>query len=123
MLALLGIPLFVICLVKDVIKVCVPSSIIIRFTAISSVHHVLLIAYDRYISIVHSINYHFLVTKRRAVVAIMAIWPLAFLASVIQLSWKNLQEEALAEFDEKTEEIDIKYSLACIALFFAVPLL
>lgn len=53
----------------------------------------------------------------------MAIWPLAFLASVIQLSWKNLQEEALAEFDEKTEEIDIKYSLACIALFFAVPLL
>ena len=123
MSGLLGIPLLVICLVKDAIKVCVSSSIIIRFTAISSVCHVLLIACDRYIFIVHSINYHFLVTKRRAIVAIMAIWLLSFLSSVIQLSWQNLQEGALTEFDETAEEIDIKYSVACIALFFAIPLL
>ena len=121
--ALLGIPLLVICLVRDVIKVCLSSSVIIRFTAISSVCHVLLIACDRYIFIVHSINYHFLTTKRRAIVAILAIWLLSSLASVIQLSWHNLQEEALAEFDETAEEIDIKYILACIALFVAVPLL
>jgi len=56
-------------------------------------------------------------------VAIMVNWLLAFLASVIQLSWQNLQEEALTEFDETAEEIDIIYSLACIALFFAMPLL
>ena len=123
MSGLLGIPLLVICLVNDAIKVCVSSSIIIRFTAISSVYHVLLIACDRYIFIVHSINYHFLVTKRRAILAIMAIWLLSFLASVIQLSWQNLQEGALTEFDETVEEMDIKYSLACIALFFAIPLL
>ena len=123
MSALLGIPLLVICLVRDVIKVCVSSSIIIRFTAISSVYHVLLIACDRYIFIVHSINYHFLVTKRRAMGAILAIWLLSFLASAVQLSWQNLQEEALTEFDETAEEMDIKYSLACIALFFAIPLL
>ena len=123
MSGLLGIPLLVICLVKDAIKVCVSSSIIIRFTAISSVCHVLLIACDRYIFIVHSINYHFLVTKRRAIVAIMAIWLLSFLSSVIQLSWQNLQEGALTEFDETAEEIDIKYSVVCIALFFAIPLL
>ena len=123
MSALLGIPLLVICSVKDVIKVCLSSSIIIRFTAISSVCHVLLIACDRYVFIVHSINYHFLVTKRRAKGAILAIWLLSFLASAIQLSWQNLQEEALTEFDETTEEIDTKYSLACIALFFTIPLL
>jgi len=52
MSALLGIPLLVVCLVRDVIKVCLSSSIIIRFTAISSVCHVLLIACDRYIFIV-----------------------------------------------------------------------
>ena len=123
MSALLGIPLLIICLVRDVIKVCVSSSIIIRFTAISSVCHVLLIACERYIFIVHSINYHFLVTKRRAMGAILAIWLLSFLASVIQLSWQNLQEEALTEFDETAEEIDIKYSVTCIVLFFAIPLL
>ena len=121
--ALLGIPLLIICLVKDVIKVCVSSTIIIRFTAISSLCHVLLIACDRYIFIVHSINYHFLVTKQRGIVAIMAIWILSFLASVIQLSWQNLQEGALTEFDETAEKMDIKYSLACIALFFVIPLL
>ncbi|XP_020614279.1 tyramine receptor 1-like [Orbicella faveolata] len=123
MSALLGIPLLVICLVRDVIKVCLSSSIIIRFTAISSVCHVLLIACDRYIFIVHSMNYHFLVTKRRAMVAILGIWLLSFLASVIQLSWHNLQEAALTEFDETAEGIDVKYGLACIALFFAIPLL
>ena len=123
MSALLGIPLLVICLVRNVIKVCVSSSIIIRFTAISSVCHVLLIACDRYIFIVHSINYHFLVTKRRAMGAILAIWLLSLLTSVIQLSWQNLQEGALTEFDETAEEMDIKYSIACIVLFFAVPLL
>ena len=123
MSALLGIPLLVTCLVKDVIKVCVSSTIIIRFTAISSVCHVLLIACDRYIFIVHSINYYFLVTKQRGIVAIMAIWILSFLASVIQLSWQNLQEGALTEFDETAEKMDIKYSLACMALFFAIPLL
>ena len=122
MSALLGIPLLVICLVRDVIKVCLSSSVIIRFTAISSVCHVLLIACDRYIFIVHSINYHFLVTKRRAIVAILAIWLLSFLASVIQLSWHNLQEGALVEFDETVEEMDIKYNVSCLALFFAVPL-
>jgi len=121
--AMLGIPLLVICLVRDDIKVCVASSIIIRFTAISSVCHVLLVACDRYIFIVHSINYRFLVTRRRAMVAIMVNWLLAFLASVIQLSWQNLQVEALTEFDETVEEIDIKYNLVCIALFFAFPLL
>ena len=123
MSSLLGIPLLDICLVKDAIKVCVSSSIIIRFTAISSVCHVLLIACDRYIFIVHSINYHVLVTKSRAIVAIVAIWLLSFLASVIQLSWQNLQEGALTEYHETAQEMDIKYSVACIALFFAIPLL
>ena len=123
MSGLLGIPLLVICLVKEAIKVCVSSSIIIRFTAISSVCHVLLIACDRFIYIIRSINYHVLVTKRRAIVAIVVIWLLSFLASVIQLSWQNLQEGALTEFHETAQEMDIKYSVACIALFFSIPLL
>ena len=123
MSALLGFPLLVICLVRDVIKVCVSSSIIIRFTAISSVCHVLVIACDRYVFIVHSINYHFLVTKLRAMGAILAIWLLSFLASIIPLLWQNLQEEALAEFDDTVEEMDIQYGIACIVLFVAIPLL
>ena len=123
MSGLVGIPLLVICLVRDIIKVCVSSTIFIRFTAISSVGHILLIASDRYIFIVHDMKYHSFVTKCRAIAAIFAIWLLSFLASVIQLSWHSLDEAAITEFETRTEDIDIKYSLACIALFFVVPLL
>ncbi|XP_020614277.1 melanocyte-stimulating hormone receptor-like [Orbicella faveolata] len=123
MSGLVGIPLLAICLVKDIIMVCVSSTIFIRFTAISSVCHVLLIASDRYMFIVHDMKYHSIVTKWRAIASIFSIWLLSFLASVIQLSWHNLDEAALTEFESRTQDIDIKYSLACIALFFAVPLL
>ena len=123
MSGLVGIPLLVICLVKDIIKVCVSSTIFIRFTAISSVGHILLIASDRYIFIVHDMKYQSFVTKWRAMAAIFVIWLLSFLASVIPLSWHTLDEAAITEFETRTEDIDIKYSLACIALFFVVPLL
>ncbi|KAL9979103.1 hypothetical protein ACROYT_G016712 [Oculina patagonica] len=123
MSGLVGIPLLLICLVGDIVNVCISSTIFIRFTAISSVCHVLLIACDRYIFIVYSLNYHFLVTKRRAIVGVFAIWLLSVVASVIQLSWQNIKDEAITEFEETVEDIDIKYSLVCIVLFFAVPLL
>ncbi|KAL9979104.1 hypothetical protein ACROYT_G016714 [Oculina patagonica] len=120
---LVGIPLLLICLVADIINVCVSSTIFIRFTAISSVCHVLLIACDRYVFIVHNMKYHFLVTKRRAIVATIFIWPFSFLVSVIQLSWHSLEEAALTKFEEKTEDIDIQYSITCIVFFFGVPLM
>ncbi|KAL9979108.1 hypothetical protein ACROYT_G016719 [Oculina patagonica] len=123
MSGLVGIPLLVICLVKGMINVCVSSAIFIRFTAISSVCHVLLIASDRYIFIVHGMRYHSLVTKRRANIATIIVWISSFVASVIQLSWYLYYEIAVTEFEEITEDLNKKYSLACIVLFFAMPLL
>ena len=123
MSGLVGIPLLVICLVKDLINVCVSSAIFIRFTAISSVCHVLLITCDRYIFIVHGMQYHSLVTKQRAVVATIVVWLFSLLSSVIQLSWYLFYEIAFSEYEEITEDLNRKYSIACIVLFFAVPLL
>ena len=123
MSGLVGIPLLLICLAGDIINVCVSSTLFIRFTAISSVCHVLLIACDRYIFIVHNIKYPFLVTKWRAMVGTVAIWSISFVFSVIQLSWHSLEREALTKIEEETEDIDIKYSVTCIVLFFALPLM
>ena len=120
MSGLVGIPLLVICLVRDLINVCVSSAIFIRFTAVSSVCHVLLIACDRYIFIAHGMQYHSLVTKQRA---IFTVWLFPLLASVIRLSWYLFYEISFTEFEEKTEDLNRKYSIACIVLFFAVPLL
>ncbi|KAJ7380944.1 hypothetical protein OS493_004532 [Desmophyllum pertusum] len=124
MSGLVGIPLLLICLTREIINVCVSSVIFIRFTAISSVCHVLLIACDRYMFIVHDMQYDSLVTERRAIIATIAVWLFSFAAAVIQLSWYSpLDETTLTEADETTEDINKQYSVACIVLFFAVPLL
>ncbi|XP_022792318.1 melatonin receptor type 1A-like [Stylophora pistillata] len=123
---LVGIPLALICLTsstRDILIVCVLSTIFIRFTAISSVCHVLLIACDRYIFIVHQMKYHSLVSNRRGIAATVVIWLIAFAASTIQTSWHSFDEEALTTIDNETESIDIKYSLTCLALFFAFPMI
>ena len=118
---LVGIPLALTCLVRDFINVCVSSTVFIRFTAISSVCHVLLIACDRYIFIVHHIRYYYLVSKRRAIIATVVIGLISLVASTIQMSWHSFEKETLTTFEDTTESIDIKYSLVCIVVFFAVP--
>ena len=123
MSGLLGIPLLVICLVKDMLEVCVCSTFFFRFTAISSVCHVLLIACDRYIFIVHYMTHHSLVTKGRAIIAIISVWLLSLASSLIQLSWYIFHGIAVTEYEDITEDHNKKYSLACIVLFFAFPLL
>lgn len=123
---LVGIPLALICLTsftRNFLIVCVLSTIFIRFTAISSVCNVLLIACDHYIFIIHQMRYHSLVSNRRGIAAIVAVWLIAFGASTIQMSWHSFDEETLTTIDDETESIDIKYSLACIVFFFAFPLI
>lgn len=120
---LVGIPLFAICLDTDIIDVCVSSTIFIRFTAISSVCHVLLIAVDRYIFIVHYMEYHGLVTKRRALFAVVTVWLFSSVASVIQLSWYIFYQVAVTDSENITNEFNKHYSLACLVIFFALPLL
>ena len=118
----IGIPLVILCQTKNILKVCVSSTIFIRFTAISSVFHVILIACDRYIAIVHSLHHDAIVTKWRAIGAISFVWLFSSAASVIQMSWYSVDETNLEDY-EKTEAFDVKYTKACIVLFFAVPLL
>ena len=119
---LVGFPLFIICCLKEFIYICVSSVIFVRFTVISSVCHVLLVAFDRYIVIVHPLKYPLLVTKKRALIAIIFVWLFSFTASSIQLSWYGFDETSLTAFEDETENIDVKYSKTCIALFFALPL-
>lgn len=119
---LVGFPLFAVCYLRGSIYICVSSVIFIRFTGISSVCHVLLVAFDRYIVIVHPLKYPLLVTKKLAIIATIFVWIFSFVASSIQLSWYGLDKTSLTRFDDETENIDVKYSKTCIALFVAVPL-
>ena len=119
---LLGFPLLLLCLKSDFIVICVASTIFFRFTAISSVCHVLLIALDRYVAIVHPLKHETIVRKWRAISATAFVWLFSLAASIVQLSWYSLDESSLYEYDE-TEDFDIKYIKACIVLFFVIPLI
>ena len=116
-----GLPFLFFCLKMNILNICVSSTIFFRFVAISSVCHVLLIAFDRYVAIVHPLRHDSIVTKWRAIGAITFVWLFSFAASVIQLSWYGLDESSLSDYDE-TEDFDVMYTKACIVLFFAVPL-
>lgn len=119
---LVGIPLIAICSKRHIFKICVSSVIFIRFSAISSIHHVVLIAFDRYVSIVHSFRQESLVTKWRAKGAVAFVWMFSFVASVVQLTWYGIDEESLTD-QEGAEKWDATYSLVCLVVFFGFPLI
>lgn len=119
---LLGIPLFLACSIKRFLLQCALSVLIVRFNAISSVFHLLVIACDRYAIILHSMKYPSLVTKSRAIGVIVFIWVFALVSSTIQFAWYNLNNE-LTMLKEKTIRIDRVYFLLIIIAFFFVPLL
>lgn len=119
---LIGIPLFMACVVSTSLLQCALSVLLARFTAISSVFHLFVIACDRYAIILHSMKYPALATKTRATVLIVLIWSLAFVSSSIQFAWYKWNND-LMELKEDTIQIDKVYFLFLITVFFFLPLL
>lgn len=118
----IGIPLFLVCSIQRNILVCVFSSQVVRFTAISSVFHLLLIACDRYTMIVYSMKYHALLTRQRATVFIALIWILACVSSFIQLSWYSATSNSV-RIKVGGILIDKIYFLFVLIVFLFLPLL
>ena len=123
MSALVGIPLMFGCsiLISDkkggLPSACVASTLFVRFTAVSTVLHLSLVASDRYIMIMFSIRYQKLVTLRGVLSALVAVWLISLLISIVQLAWYD------PEHMEEMKEEDKAYVFVLIVAFVAVPLL
>ena len=118
---LLGIPLFMVCSVKRSLLVCFFSTLIARFTAISSVFHLFIIACDRYTMIVHSMRYQSLLTKRRASGFIAFMWSLAFVSTFLQMAWYKASSNYV-ELKDGGTQIDRVYFFFILIVFFFLPL-
>ena len=118
----IGIPLFLVCSIKTSILVCVFSTLVTRFTAISSVFHLFLIACDRYTLIVYSMKYQTLFTKLRAAVFITLIWSLALVSSFIQMAWYEANNN-FVKLKEGGMYMNKVYFLFVIVVFLFFPLL
>ena len=123
MSGLFGVPLIFACslsvtriLRQGPLNACVFSVLFIRFTAVSTVLHFVLVACDRYILIILPLLSHRHVTLARVRCALLVIWIISPLVATIQLSWYNAGN--LLEMKDQ----DVVYFLFLIVAFFAVPL-
>lgn len=90
MSGLFGIALFFGCSVAIMaghIAFCVSSTLFMRFTAVSTVLHFLLVAFDRHIMITFPLRYQALVNKCRVRGALIAIWLMSTLVATVELTW------------------------------------
>lgn len=120
MSGLFGVALFFGCSVAIMaghIALCVSSTLFMRFTAVSTVLHFLLVACDRHIMITFSLRYQALVNKCRVRGALIAIWLMSTLVATVELTWFE------TKITKNSMEKDKIYSILFIVVFLAVPLL
>ena len=118
-----GIPFLISCSATTSKTACVPSVIFLKFGAVSTVLHLLIIAFDRYAMIVHPLRYSSLITVPKAVAAVLCTYFTSVAVALVQLSWTNVETLDVEEDAEDTIlEIEKLFFISCLAVFFAVPI-
>ena len=123
MSGLFGIPLIFGCSVTNSLArsgpsaACVSSVLFMRFTAVSTALHFVLVACDRFVMIKFSLQYSTIITWPRVKCALIAIWLIPPAVATVQLAWYK------AEDLRETKEEDTVYFLVLIVAFFAMPML
>ena len=120
---LFSIPLFLSCNMVQERGICVAAMVVMRFISVSTVLHIVVMTADRYICIVHALRYVSLVTKRRALRVVAAIWLFSLFMALIQLSWTNLDEAVDQERSPEAKRSYIIFDIFCLVVFIGVPVL
>lgn len=87
LMGLCGIPLYIACNAVMEENVCVAQAVMFRFSAVSTMFHILAITGERYFSVIHSLQYISIVTGQRVLRVIACIWIASLFVALIQLSW------------------------------------
>lgn len=77
-------------------SLCISYIVIINLACGGSMIYVIAIAVDRYIAIVHPLNYNAYVTKKRALLVIIVIWILIIIVSTIPI-YSNCSDSPTCE--------------------------
>jgi len=118
---LLSIPSQVACDIIRETPVCVASQLMMRFTSVSTISHLLAITIDRHIGVKHSLRYNVVVTKRRVFITSAFIWCSSIFTSLIQLAWINYKREDVDEEDDDIIKHEIRYDVTWLILYFLLP--
>lgn len=118
----ISIPLFLSCNITLSSGFCNADVVVIIFTSVSTVLHILAMSIDRYICIIHALRYQIWVTKRRGWCVIAFIWFAALFMALIQLAWRDLSLDVTEEQDAETQRILVNYDIFRIVVFIGIPL-
>lgn len=87
LMGLCGIPLYVTCNAIRYENICIAQAVVFRFIAVSTMFHILAITGERYICVLHPMQYITIVTGKRILRVIACIWAISLFVALIQLSW------------------------------------
>ena len=125
LMGLVGIPLVVACSSTFASPVCLSANLFSTFNSVSSVLHILVMTFDRYIFIMWALRYREIFNRRRVVAILSAAW-LISLTPLVRLSWtagKLRVETAKEDVKLRMKEKELIFFTFNAAVFFFVPLI
>ena len=120
---LVSVPTYLACSIMRELAICTVSHTFLRFTSISTVAHLFCVTMDRYVSIMFSLRYCTLVTKKRGFLTIGTTWAISLFIALIQLSWFNSDEDVEEDSSVENQNHDLRFDVFLIVVFFTIPLL
>ena len=120
-MGLCGIPLYIACNAVREGNVCIAQLVMFRFSAVSTMFHILAITGERYFSVIHPLQYINIVTGQIILRIIAGIWLISFFFAVVQLSWIL----PFGFFSRHPTKMTASLIFNCVgfAVFFAIPFL
>lgn len=127
---LVAIPLIFACnltVMPNRIAFCIAMDLASRFIAISTILHLLIVTFERYVMIIYPMHYFRIITKHRMVAALVFIWAFSLTVSLIQLIWISLDSNQTENENEQHSSTiqynDVIYSYSCFVGLVTLPLI
>lgn len=118
---LCGIPLYIACSAVRKEGICIAQAVVFRFTAVSTMFHILAITGERYFSVMQPLQYIAVVTFHKTLRVIAGIWMISLLVALVQLSW--LVPFGIFRYHPTKFTAYLIYNCVGFGLCFAVPFL
>ena len=118
---LIAIPLIFACNLKAFahnIAACIAMDLASRFITLCTILLLVIVTFERYVMIIHPLQYRKIISKQTAVASLILIWIFSLSMSLIQLFWISLDSTQTLTHERR---IDAIYSYCCFV--FLVVLL
>ena len=116
-----SVPLYLTCNTTQITGFCTADMILIVFTSVSTVLHILVITIDRYVCIIYALRYQIWVTERRGFFVIALVWFVSVFVSLIQMAWIDLNEDLREEYDAEARRNFFIFDIFCFVALICFP--